>query len=70
MIFCISCSTLGKSSMETPGQLEVVEEPVLDDRPDGVLDRRAVQVPKRLGQHVGGAVAHDEQAVGVAVSDD
>lgn len=52
------------------GELEVVEEAVLDHRADGVLDLGAVEVAEGLGEDVGGGVAHDEQAVGVAVGDD
>jgi hypothetical protein len=52
---------------DRPRQLEVVEEPVLDHRPDRVLHVPAVEVAQRLRQHVRGAVAHDVKAVGVAI---
>jgi len=52
------------------GELDVVVKPVVDHRADGVLHVLAVEPAQRLRHHVGGAVAHDEQPVRVAVGDD
>ncbi len=51
---------------QRPGQLEVVVEAVVDDRPDPEL-RAGEQVQHRLGQDVRGGVAHRPELAGGAV---
>ena len=51
---------------QRPGQLEVVVEAVIDDRPDPEL-RAGEQVEHRLGQDVRGGVAHRPELAGGAM---
>ena len=55
---------------EPCGQIEIVEESILNHRANRVLDFLAVQMSQRLGQHMGSAVAHDIEPLRIAIGDD
>ena len=50
--------------------MEVVVEAVLDRRAEGHLDLVAIELLRRLGQHMGGVVAEQVEGIGALRRDD